>query len=204
MATAVRRKAETSTVLVADNDPEYRRQQSEAFTSRGFRVVEAGDPDDAAQRLLENPEVELAVVDLRLTDDNDDMDVSGLHFAKTVAPRVPKVIMTFFPTHATTRDALRPAGDGPSIVDYVNKVDGPEAVVAAARKALRFPSLGRFGVPEEAAPGQLTRQARLALAFLLLALGAGVASVVTEDPKWLFGTIALTILTVFFIGSSNR
>jgi hypothetical protein len=56
----------------------------------------AFDPAEA-KRILEQGNIDLAIIDIRLMDDNDEKDISGLVVAKETAPSIPKIILIRFP-----------------------------------------------------------------------------------------------------------
>lgn len=124
-------------ILFADNDSFFLTTRSEFLEQHGYQIVPAGEPLEA-KRIIEQGQVDLAILDLRLINDDDDKDVSGLSVAKESFPAVPKIIMTRFPSVEAVRAALGPALDGlPPAVDFVAKQEGPQALLTAVRKVLR-------------------------------------------------------------------
>lgn len=103
-------------------------------------VIPAATPTEARRR-LESGKIDLAILDIRLEDDDDERDVSGFILAREVARTVPKIILTGFPSFEAAREALRPHLDGlPAAVDFVAKSEGPAALLRAVRNALGFGS----------------------------------------------------------------
>lgn len=124
------------TILIADNRPEYLKTVKEFFEVEGYAVRTAGSPTEA-RRALETEPPSVAILDLRLLDNDDEKDVSGLEVAMDSAPQVPKIILTDFPTWQTVRAALGPTDNGgPPAVDYVAKSEGSEALLRAVRLTL--------------------------------------------------------------------
>ena len=123
-------------ILFADNDPVFRLARAERLEENGYHVLRVSSPQEARQS-LDGANVHLAVLDIRLEDDDDDKDVSGLVLAKNPDySSVPKIILTGFPTVPAVREALGPAMDGlPPAVDFLTKADGPEAMIEAADRA---------------------------------------------------------------------
>lgn len=123
-------------ILFADNDPDFLVTRAEFLTNEGYHVLKAFSLDEA-QQLMDEAYVHLAVLDIRLVDDDDEKDVSGLTLAKEPAYRfVPKIILTSFPTTDAVREALRLQLDGlPPAVDFVDKTEGPEALIRAVERA---------------------------------------------------------------------
>lgn len=124
-------------VLLVDNDPDFLNTRAELLERRGYGVQRACGLEEA-RWLLGQGHVHLAILDIRLVDDADDRDVSGLRLAKDPAYcMVPKIILTDFPSYQTVREALGPVLDGlPPAVDFLDKAEGPEALVQAIERVL--------------------------------------------------------------------
>lgn len=129
-----------ATILFADNDLDFLRTRSKFLEQHGYQIIPALKPEEA-KRTMEQGQVDLAILDLRLINDDDEKDSSGLSVAKESASSVPKIILTRFPTVEAMREALGPALDGlPPAVDFVAKQEGPQALLTAVRKALKLES----------------------------------------------------------------
>ncbi len=110
-------------ILLADNDPDFLNICSEFMERAGYRVRKAASPAEARQ-ILKNFQVHLAIIDLRLTND-DQKDKSGLNLVKDTTRSIPKLITTNFPTHQDVRDAMKVNHQGSSpVVDFVDKKAG--------------------------------------------------------------------------------
>ncbi len=126
-----------ATILFADNDPEFLKTRAEFLEREGYQVIPAADPTEARRLLEQRGGIDLAIVDIRLVDDDDERDTSGLTLAKEVARSVPKIILTGFPTYQAVREALGPVLEGlPPAVDFLAKEEGPEAMIQAVERAL--------------------------------------------------------------------
>jgi DNA-binding NtrC family response regulator len=197
-------------ILFADNDPDFLKTRAEFLEQEGYRVIPATDPTEA-RRKLESGGIDLAIIDIRLSDDDDEKDASGLILAKESDRTVPKIILTGFPSVDAVREALKPQLDGlPAAVEFVSKQEGPEVLLTAAEKAL---SSGGYRATEPSAKEAGQPKAwksrkdwiRLAggigaIVTLLLAFGTGIISIVAGDPRWLLATILFAILMVIGIG----
>lgn len=125
-----------ATILFAENDPDYLKTKREILIQEGYRVIEATNPTEA-RTLLEQREFDLAILDIRLVDDEDQKDISGLTIAKEVARIMPKIILTGYPTMEVVREALRTQLDGlPPAVEFVSKREGTEVLIGAIHRAL--------------------------------------------------------------------
>jgi DNA-binding NtrC family response regulator len=124
------------TILFADNDSDFLKTRSEFLEQEGYRVIPAADPTEA-RRILERDGIDLAILDIRLRDDDDEKDTSGLTLAKEVTRSIPKIILTAFPSVDAVREALRPQLSGfPAATDFVSKQEGAEALIAAVRRSI--------------------------------------------------------------------
>ena len=122
-------------ILFADNRPEFLDTRSESLEKAGYKVLKARSPEEA-RRLLSESRVHLAIIDIRLTNDHDERDISGLTLARLEAFRhVPKIMLTAYPTYEDVRQALGHALDElPAAVDFVAKPEGTKALIKAIEK----------------------------------------------------------------------
>lgn len=193
-------------LLLSDNDLDFLTILAEHLTRDGYEVVTANSSAEA-RRILEHGEIDLAILDIRLTNDNDENDITGLVLAKSIAPEIPKIIQTRFPTYEAVREALGSSFEGiPTAVDFVTKQEGPEALLTAIKSALKEANQKKEQFQEGNKLASITflRRSVFALIFLLLALAAGIASMVFNNPQWLFGTVALSIIAVVLFALSSE
>jgi CheY-like chemotaxis protein len=123
-------------ILLVDNDPDTLQTLQEFLQGEGYPVT-AVSSREAALRRLEHPDVALIILDIRLVDDEDEKDTSGLTLARELDPGIPKIILTRFPTYQAVRLALGPALDGlPPAVGFVSKQEGLKALLRQVRLAL--------------------------------------------------------------------
>lgn len=123
-------------VLLADNDFDFLETRAEFLENAGYQVLKANTLAQARQ-LLADAHVHLAILDIRMVNDDDEKDVSGLSLAKDPAYRsVSKIMLTGYPIYQYVRQALGPALDGLSpAVDFLSKKEGPEAMIQAVDRA---------------------------------------------------------------------
>jgi ActR/RegA family two-component response regulator len=119
-------------VLIVDNDLNYLDAIARFFEMKGYIVSRAVSLERAKQ-LLDYTWIHIVLIDIRMRNDNDDKDVSGLQFAKDpLYHSVPKIMLTRYPSYEHVREALGPNLDGlPPAVDFVNKRDGTESILRA-------------------------------------------------------------------------
>ena len=124
-------------VLLMDNDQDFLAGRAELVSKAGYRVLTATTVE-TARELLENERVHLAVFDVRMVNDFDEHDVSGIHLAKEKLYRVvPKIILTDHPTFQAVREALGVVIEGlPPAVDFLDKRDDVDALFVAINKSL--------------------------------------------------------------------
>ena len=122
-------------ILFADNNSRFRATRARSLYDH-YQVFEAGSVQEAKQ-LLQEQWIHLAVLDIRLEDDNDVRDNSGILLAQEEAYRsLPKIMLTSFPTVEAARAALGPMIEGlPAAVDFIRKDEGPEALLQAIADA---------------------------------------------------------------------
>ena len=92
------------TVLVAENVPAFLDLTKKLLEKNGFHVIAVDNPDDARRVLAQTP-LAAAVLDVRLVDDNDERDLSGLDVAREASDEgaVPKIILTGFGQYEIAR-----------------------------------------------------------------------------------------------------
>lgn len=123
-------------ILLADNEPMFRMARARFLRTRHYHVLEAGSVAEA-EKVLSDEWVHLAILDIRLEDDRDEKDVSGLLLAKKADYRsLPKIMLTGHPSYEAARQALGPVFDGlPPAVAFLAKAEGLEAMIKAVEEA---------------------------------------------------------------------
>jgi DNA-binding NtrC family response regulator len=131
------------TILIVDNNRNFLETRSEFLTQNGYRVCLASCPAEALALFQQEP-VDLGVFDLRLQNDDDPKDFSGVLLARRVAPYIPAIILTEHPNVPAVRLALGLDHAGKSVaVEFIAKTEGPEALLQAVEE-----TLGRYGAAE--------------------------------------------------------
>ena len=130
------------TIMFADNDSYFLETRQTFLENAGYHVIPATSPNEA-RAILEEQKIDIAIIDVRLKNDKNKDDRSGLDLAKSVAPSVPKIILTdhFIADHI--KEALRyRVGGLPIAVDFVDKKekDGMQAMLTSIRRVLDIQS----------------------------------------------------------------
>jgi len=116
-------------ILLVDNEPEFVKARKEILESEGYEVLTAKSPEDA-ENILGSSAVDLAIVDLRLRDDKDEADISGMALIRKISSDIPKILLTAFPTVEIARRALKGGLDDiPAAVDLISKAEGADALL---------------------------------------------------------------------------
>ena len=125
-----------SKLLLVDNRRSHSDTVQEFLELRGYEVLTA--PDAAtAKALVASEDLALVIIDIRLFNEEDDNDVSGLTLAKQLDPQLPKLILTAFPSYQDVRDMLGPGPDGkPITVGFVAKQEGLQTLLTSIRLVL--------------------------------------------------------------------
>lgn len=111
-------------ILIADNIESVAKTYAEYLGMHGYQVRQVATPEEC-RRVLEQERIHLAIFDLRMRDDRDEKDISGLTLAEQSNPRIPKIILTAFPSWEMVRESLRLNERGvPSAVDFASKLEG--------------------------------------------------------------------------------
>ena len=112
-------------ILLIDNNKNYLDTVSEWLSINGYSVFPAISIDDAKQ-IFETISIQLIITDIRVDDDGDVYDRSGLYFAQSIAQTIPKVLMTSYPSYDIIKKAFTHdyVDDAIGIVDFVDKAEG--------------------------------------------------------------------------------
>jgi CheY-like chemotaxis protein len=85
-------------ILVADNDSAFRESLiKDVLEPEGYVVSQAGSLEEAYKVLGENRIIHLDIVDLRLTNDNDPNDQSGLTLVAKMEGAIASIVLTGYP-----------------------------------------------------------------------------------------------------------
>jgi len=125
-------------ILFADNDPDFLETRSESLEKAGYKIVKATSVAEA-EKYLREMWTPIAILDIRLENDDDDKDASGLTLVNADFTRsITKIILTNFKT-PLARDLVRAGQRGrPLAIDIVEKQEGPDALLRVIHEALTY------------------------------------------------------------------
>lgn len=94
-----------------------------------------------ARDFLEKEDIHLMIVTPHLINDHDKRDMSGIKFAQSLEPSLPKLILSQSWEETTMRLALgQNLEDISTMVDFVSRTEGPETLLRTVEEMfLRFP-----------------------------------------------------------------
>lgn len=127
----------SAVILLADNDPLFLHTRAEFLTRKGYQVIPVASVTEV-ESALEQFNIHLMILDIRLENDDNERDISGILLAQKASLRnIPKLILTGYPDPYTSRASLKPLPEGwhPAI-NYIGKEEGPEALLQAVNEAL--------------------------------------------------------------------
>ena len=139
-------------ILIADNNKHFLGSLKDLLRTCHYDVIAVKTAQDAAFA-LDNDECDVAILDIRLRDDNDEHDTSGLEVARMRGCSIPKIILTQFGTVDLVAESMRPrAGYCRGVVNFINKEEN-EKLLEAIETALSqrvFIVHGHDNYPKEA------------------------------------------------------
>lgn len=126
-------------IFMADNDKDLLESYSDALREEGYEVTPANTFLRAEETLeTRSEEFDVAILDIRLKDENNPNDRSGIQLARRFGgDSLPVIILTKLEGKEEIKLALETDGHRPPAVAYVEKSEGAEALLDAVRKAFR-------------------------------------------------------------------
>jgi DNA-binding response OmpR family regulator len=116
-------------ILFLDNDPPFMRTRTIFLEREGYTVYQAKTVVEA-EALLKRHWIQLLLIDVRLTDNNNMRDRGGLEFAARADIRnIPKLIITAYPNFGDMRQAMSRLEDEPVALDYIDKAQPAKEMV---------------------------------------------------------------------------
>ncbi|MDR1545284.1 MAG: sigma 54-interacting transcriptional regulator [Deltaproteobacteria bacterium] len=125
----------TETVLVVDDEPNYRLIIGQVLEAQGWEVLEAGGGREAFDIFLGRPELALVLTDVTMPD-GDGLEL--LTWVKAERPEVPVVLLT---AHNDVKLAVEAMQKG--AFDYLTKPYRNDDLIRSVAKALKVSALAR-------------------------------------------------------------
>jgi DNA-binding NarL/FixJ family response regulator len=123
--------------LLVDDDKSYRKTLASRLRDEGYNhVIEAASPEEALHQ-VKTHKIDLAIIDIRLRDNTDSNDRSGLTLAAQLEQTLPKIILTMHPSLEYLRDAYRPRVKERLARDFIGKEEGFAALLLAISRILQ-------------------------------------------------------------------
>jgi two-component system NtrC family response regulator len=123
------------TILVVDDEPNYRLIIGQVLAKEGFEVVEAQNGAEALELFLDRPDLALVLTDITMP------GIDGMELLTRVKGERPEVPVVMLTAHADLGLAVEAMRKG--AFDYLAKPYDNEQLVRSVKKALEVFSLGR-------------------------------------------------------------
>lgn len=191
------------TILLIDNDKAFLEGKSEILEIAGYNVLTASTTAEARE-IIQDQYPNLVLLDIRLINDDEPRDESGLGFAYYLHNQgIPFIIVTGYPALGIARQTLLSDDlHGPLAIDFLGKDESNEKLLQSIERALMkavIPQIKETGAPETTFLPKIGQKAMaleetaggpklsllIALIALLILAVAGFAGIFTGDPIWL-------------------
>lgn len=159
-------------ILIVENDPLVLEGNRKLFTLEGYRVMTAATAAEALE-LITYRQVDLAIVDVRLSDDHDTYDRSGIELAEQMPPETVKLLVSAFDRYVY----------GPKMpynVLHFEKQRGSRELVAEVKRLFRE-VVRRNGALEVVLQGDLTVLALMRQIKVFRNVPEGLLTAVCEE-----------------------
>lgn len=122
-------------IVIVDDNRGFGETIEEFLTLRGYNTRLVTDIS-VAREVITQVSPSLVIIDVRLINPEDQCDQSGLTLARQLDERLPKIILSDFPSYQIARETLTTLSGKAIAVDVVNKKDGLETLLTSVRLAL--------------------------------------------------------------------
>jgi len=123
------------TILFMDNNAEFLDVHSRLLEYANYNVFKAYSIEEAEKKLNQE-HIHMAVFDIRMIDDDDENDISGLLMAKKEEYRyLPKIIFTAYPDYEYVREALGFKDGYQPAIDFLSKDEGIDKLIETVDRA---------------------------------------------------------------------
>jgi|GEM_PF-5685632 len=187
-----------ATILIAENNTHTLSNQIEKLHQKGYSLI-ATNGRDSAEAVLEGIPLDGAVFDIRLKNDDDDQDFTGMELAREASQQIPKFIYSDQGNFEKAQQALNwPTKKGSENVEFIAKGNGGLNTLVQKLEE-------RVPVQSSKAPS-IDMRIRPMMAFisLFLTLLLGGAAIVFAAPWLLVVTVGLAILSAVLMSKPLR
>jgi CheY-like chemotaxis protein len=126
-------------ILVADNDERSRNEIAGILRNGNYQFVEVASDPEGARIIIDANLADVAILDLRLTNDLIEEDICGLTLAKTTSPLIPKIIVTQYENEKIRNKALGANVKGlPAAISFLYKDNLTKDLLLAVALALEL------------------------------------------------------------------
>ncbi|MDZ7363574.1 MAG: response regulator [candidate division KSB1 bacterium] len=167
-------------ILLADNDAKFLKSRTEILEKSGYPVVAVNSLDEARKKLRDN-HCDLAVIDVRLLDDNDPNDFSGLTLVRELNPDVSVILYSGYIRDEDIKDF---SAEG-RIVDFLFSKDH-EPMLQAIQHAFERKRRQASAIKAQPVPSPSPVRSSQILLFRVL----GFISLLTGGIIGVIGTIS--------------
>lgn len=123
-------------ILIVDNKDDNREAYAADVRNAGYEVFQARTPEEA-EEVLAKELIHLALIDVRLLNDDDDNDRSGLELCSRIDSSVPRIILSGVSDWQVVRDALAPIeGKEPLAHTFFQKTERHEILLNEIARVL--------------------------------------------------------------------
>ena len=123
-------------ILFLDNTSTFLETNTRILEAKNFTVIPASTIE-TARKLIVSRRIHLGIFDIRIEDEDDHEDTSGLELAKEKEFQfLPKIILTAYPSYEYVRDVLGvQSGSEPAAINFIGKDEGVQKLLEAIGEA---------------------------------------------------------------------
>lgn len=180
-------RRQNPTILLVENDAGYRATLRDGLEEAGYRIIETSDAESALDAIADS-KPNVAIVDVRLVNDEDPHDHSGLKLIRKLPTDLPVIVITAHNDAQAVRNAYAPAPGLPTPKAFLFKGEGVEAILPHLERTLL--EIRPSSSPWYREPPFLIL---VGLAFVLILTGGLYIALVNEGNQ-LVGIIVVGVL----------
>ena len=125
------------TIMIVDNSKQYLDELSENLSRANYSVLKCANEKVAKETLSKN-DIDLAIVDLKLKNDADPSDKSGVDLLSYIGNQIPKILISAYPEPNIIAETLRAREGGVLAHDFIAKSLGMSTIRDSVSRTLRI------------------------------------------------------------------